>query len=85
MFLTKTRAQVEEGSTERFDRSTDLGRMYSALYMKESYLEALSRWDGMSQESGIPKAELSYRWMAHHSHLAGEKGDGLVFGATSLG
>lgn len=83
-FLTKTRAQVEEGSTARFDRSTDLGKMYSALYHKESYLEALSRWDAISQDSGIPKAELAYRWMAHHSRLIGKQGDGLVFGATSL-
>jgi len=83
-FLTKTRAQVQQGTVERFNSATPFGRMYATLFNKESYLDALSEWDAISSRSGIANAELAYRWMAHHSHLDGAQGDGLVFGATTL-
>ncbi|KAI9763912.1 MAG: hypothetical protein M1840_009024 [Geoglossum simile] len=83
-FLTKTRAQVEEATAKRFDASTSVGKIYTTLYNKQSFLDALPKWEAISVESDIPKAELAYRWMAHHSQLKGENGDALVFGATKL-
>ncbi len=82
-FLTKTPAQLEE-ATERFDTSTWVGKRYTTLYHKQSFLDALPKWEAISVENDIPKAELAYRWMAHHSQLKGESGDALVFGATKL-
>ncbi|KAH8807419.1 NADP-dependent oxidoreductase domain-containing protein [Xylogone sp. PMI_703] len=82
--LTKSRAEVEEKTAARFDGSTLMGKVYTALYHKKSYFEALTAWDAISVESGIPKAELAYRWVAHHSHLKGENGDALIIGASKL-
>lgn len=83
-FLTKTRVQVEEATATRFNTSTWVGKVYSTLYNKQSFLNALSKWEAISVESDIPKAELAYRWMAHHSQLKGDNGDALIFGATKL-
>ncbi|KAI6657708.1 Aflatoxin B1 aldehyde reductase member 4-like [Oopsacas minuta] len=33
---------------------------------------------------GVTLLEASLRWMLHHSLLAGEYGDGLILGASSL-
>ncbi|KAH6662073.1 NADP-dependent oxidoreductase domain-containing protein [Halenospora varia] len=79
-FLTKPRAQLESAPSGRFD-----GNMpYATLFSKPSYFEALSKWEVIGNESGIPKAELAYRWVAHNSPLKRENGDAIIFGASSL-
>jgi aryl-alcohol dehydrogenase-like predicted oxidoreductase len=44
----------------------------------------LRLWDKISKESGIAKAELAYRWVAHNSALSGEAGDGVIFGTRTI-
>ncbi len=44
-------------------------------------LAALSEWEDIARESGLSKAELSYRWVVYHSVLGPEFGDGVVLGA----
>jgi len=38
-------------------------------------------WNKIAEEMGVSKAALSYRWLAFHSHVRSEKGDGIVVGA----
>jgi aflatoxin B1 aldehyde reductase len=83
-FLTKTRAQIEEGKSGRFVPGTPLGDMYLNLYSKPSYLDALGEWESIASEEGIPKAELAYRWVSYHSPLKAEQGDAVIFGASKL-
>jgi aflatoxin B1 aldehyde reductase len=82
-FLAKTKAQVEDGHG-RFDASTMIGQLYSSLYKKSSLLDALDVWNKISEDAGVPRAELAYRWVAYHSILSGEKGDGIIFGAHKV-
>lgn len=44
-------------------------------------LEGLKMWNEISEETGISKGALSFRWTAFHSELSTEKGDGMVVGA----
>ena len=82
-FLTKTREQVESSITARWDHKTPVGKIYTTLYSKPAYFEALTKWNAISDESGIPKAELAYRWVAHNSPLKKENGDAIIIGASS--
>jgi aflatoxin B1 aldehyde reductase len=82
-FLAKTREQVE-GGHGRFDESTTLGQLYGSLYKRSSLLDALDIWNKIADDYGVSKAELAYRWVAYHSILSGERGDGIIFGAHKL-
>jgi aflatoxin B1 aldehyde reductase len=82
-FLAKSRQQIEDGAG-RFDPATMLGQLYGGLYKKSSLLDALDTWVKIVDDSGLGKAEVAYRWVAHHSALSGDKGDGIIFGAHKL-
>lgn len=79
--LTKTAKQIEEGAgrfgTEGFD-------LYRRLYFKPAYMEALSKWEQIAKDEGIDRAELGFRWTAWNSKIDGNKGDGLVIGASRV-
>ncbi|KAJ5521276.1 hypothetical protein N7527_005391 [Penicillium freii] len=83
-FLTKDVEVLISGGEGRWDPTTMLGGLYHALYNKKNMLEGLRLWDKISKESGIPKAELAYRWVAHNSALKGELGDGVIFGTRTI-
>ena len=80
-FLAKTRAQIEEGQG-RFNKES-LNGMYMEMYNKPSYLKALEKWETIADKEGCSRAELAYRWVAYHSMLSREKGDGIIVGASS--
>ncbi|KAF3045928.1 hypothetical protein E8E12_007639 [Didymella heteroderae] len=80
-FLTKSAADLDAG-TGRFNKDA-LGGMYSGMYDKPSLREGLKTWNQIAEKEGVPKAELAYRWVAHHSALT-EEGDGVIFGASKL-
>jgi aflatoxin B1 aldehyde reductase len=82
-FLAKTRQQIEDGAG-RFDMSTMLGQLYIGLYKKSSLLDALDSWNKIADDCRLAKAELAYRWVAYHSILSSEKGDGIIFGAHKI-
>jgi len=82
-FLAKTRQQIEEGAG-RFNNNSPVGQMYTSMYNKPSYLDALDKWVDIAADAGISKAELAYRWVTYHSALDGNKGDGIIFGARSV-
>lgn len=81
-FLTKSRADIAAGAG-RFDQSKALGQMYSGMYGKPSYLDALEQWQRIAKDEGVGKAEMAYRWVAWNSPLRREKGDRIVYSASS--
>jgi len=81
--LTKTKEQLlEAADAGRFTQ----GRlqMYRQMYVKPSYLEALSDWQNVAEDEGCSKAELGYRWVSFHSPLKEEDGDAIIFGGSKL-
>ena len=81
-FLTKTKAQIEEG-VGRFNSSGDPG-MYTEMYAKPSLLEALAEWEQIAKDGGISRADLAYRWVRYNSPLKQEQGDAIIIGARNL-
>lgn len=81
-FLTKTRQQILEGAGRFSDQA--LGGMYRDMYCKPSYLAALEHWEDIAKEQGSSRSDLAYRWVAYHSPLKHEQGDGIIIGASSL-
>ncbi|KAL3456390.1 NADP-dependent oxidoreductase domain-containing protein [Aspergillus heterothallicus] len=81
-FLAKDATQFDNGrhGTGRWDPSNVVGKLYHFLYNKPGMVEGLRRWNTISQESGIPKVELAYRWVVHNSALRGEDGDKIIIG-----
>jgi aflatoxin B1 aldehyde reductase len=84
-FLTKTPEFFTSDATTgtRWDNNTSLGQLYNSIYNRPCLIEGLKMWDEISSKSGIPKAALSYRWVAFNSVLRPEFGDGLIIGAMS--
>jgi len=85
-FLTKTAADLDAGAG-RFNAKVING-LYKKLYDKPEMREALIKWNAIADAEGIAKAELAYRYVAHHSALSGDdfvKGEenGVIFGASS--
>ncbi|OAL30855.1 hypothetical protein AYO20_08548 [Fonsecaea nubica] len=81
-FLTKTAQQIKDG-VGRFAEEA-LGGMYRQMYMKPSYLEALSKWEQIANDEGCSRAELAYRWVTYNSPLKPEHGDAIIVGASSV-
>jgi aflatoxin B1 aldehyde reductase len=83
-FLTKTPEFFSSPTTiihPRWNPSTWIGSLYNSLYVRPNMLEGLKMWNEISEETGISKGALSFRWTAFHSELSTEKGDGMVVGA----
>ncbi|KAF1984261.1 aldehyde reductase [Aulographum hederae CBS 113979] len=85
-FLTKTPEQLSTpAGAGRFDAATPLGKMYRGMYLRPSYLAALSEWADIAAEEGVSRAELAYRWVVWSSPvLRAECGDGVVVGASRV-
>lgn len=82
-FLTKTKQDILDGKG-RFNPKEAIGEMYSSMYSKPSYLEALGKWEQIAKDEGISRAELAYRWVTYNSPLSKEHGDGIIIGARNL-
>lgn len=80
-FLTKSAADLDAGAG-RFNKNA-LGGMYSAMYDKPTLRAGLQTWNAIAEKEGVSKAELAYRWVAHHSRLS-EEGDAVIFGASKI-
>ncbi|KAJ5163134.1 Aldo/keto reductase subgroup [Penicillium coprophilum] len=83
-FLTKDVATLVAGGEGRWDPKTPLGGVYNALFNKPHMLKGLGEWEKISKGSGIPKAELAYRWVMHNSALKAELGDALIIGSRNV-
>ncbi|CAK3997299.1 Hypothetical predicted protein [Lecanosticta acicola] len=82
-FLTKSKEQIAQGAG-RFQRGTFIGDMYTDMYAKDSFLEALSDWADIAKEENVTRADLAYRWMRYNSPLKYEHGDAIIIGASSI-
>ena len=82
-FLTKTKDEILAGKG-RFDTSTPLGKMYSGLYARPAFLEALAKWEQLADAAGIGRAEMAYRWVVYNSPLNSEHGDACIVGASRV-
>lgn len=57
---------------------------YQNRYWKESYFRAVDIVRAACDRQGISIVEAVYRWLAHHSMLRPERGDGIIIGASKL-
>lgn len=82
-FLAKSRQAVEAGEG-RFNAAFPIfGPLYTGLYCRPLLVQALVRWREIAADQDCSPADLAHRWLAYHSALQSEHGDGIVIGAGS--
>ncbi|WP_165253201.1 aldo/keto reductase [Adlercreutzia sp. ZJ304] len=59
-------------------------KSYQGRYWKESYFEAIVLISEACKLCNISVAEAAYRWLANHSMLNKDRGDGVIVGASSM-
>lgn len=57
---------------------------YQGKYWKKSNFDALDVIRGAASLHGITTVEATYRWLAYHSMLNGDRGDAILVGASKL-
>lgn len=57
---------------------------YQGRYWKKSFFDAVNLIKTAAEKHGITSAEATYRWLAYHSMLNGERGDAILIGASKL-
>ena len=77
------------GRYERFEDAPMDGRFthrpnYQKRYWKKSYFDAVNIIGKAAEKIGITSIEATYRWLAYHSMLNGERGDAILIGASKL-
>ena len=77
------------GRYSSFDTAPTDGRFthrpnYQNRYWKKSYFDAVDLITEASEKNGITIKEATYRWLAYHSMLSGERGDAVIIGASKL-
>lgn len=79
--LTGRYGKFEEAPTDgRFTHRPG----YLNRYWKKSYFDAVEILKAACEKEGITTVEATYRWLAHHSMLKEERGDGIIIGASKL-
>lgn len=83
-FLAKPVQQMAEGKgVGRWAPVGDPGAVFNKVYNKPLLREGLAMWHEAAKKTGVPPAEMAYRYMAYHSLLRGDLGDALIAGATT--
>ena len=57
---------------------------YQARYWKKSFFDAVDLIKYSAEKHGFSSVEATYRWLAYHSMLSGERGDAIIIGASKL-
>lgn len=57
---------------------------YQKRYWKKSFFEAVDIIKAAAEKHGVTTIEATYRWLAYHSMLNGERGDAILIGASKL-
>lgn len=79
--LTGRYGQFEEEPTDgRFTHRPN----YQGRYWKKNFFEAVDVIKSASERYDITTIEATYRWLAYHSMLNGERGDAILIGASKL-
>ena len=55
---------------------------YQKRYWKQSYFDAVGAIKQVSERHGFTSVEATYRWLAYHSMLDGDRGDAILIGAS---
>ena len=80
---TLTAGDSQRGGEGRWDPSSRLGAVYHDRYNRPALIKALVDWQNLSNEAGVSKGELAYRWVRYDSKLKSEHGDAIILGASS--
>lgn len=77
------------GRYQSFEDAPSDGRFthrpnYQGRYWKKSFFEAVGLIGRAAEAHGISPIEATYRWLAYHSMLDGERGDAILIGASKL-
>ncbi|MDO0824285.1 aldo/keto reductase family protein [Desulfosporosinus nitroreducens] len=77
------------GRYKNFDEAPTDGRFthrlnYQKRYWKKSFFEASKLIEVECDKCGISMINATYRWLAYHSMLHGERGDMILIGASKL-
>lgn len=79
--LTGRYGKFEETPTDgRFTHRPN----YQNRYWKKSYFDAVDVIREATEKHGITTIEATYRWLAYHSMLNGNRGDAILIGASKL-
>lgn len=57
---------------------------YQNRYWKKSYFDAVGLIKSACEKEGVTTIEATYRWLAFHSMLNGDRGDAIIIGASKL-
>ena len=57
---------------------------YQKRYWKKSYFNAVEIVKAACEKENMTTVEATYRWMAYHSMLREDRGDGIIIGASKL-
>ncbi|MBQ0017916.1 MAG: aldo/keto reductase [Clostridiales bacterium] len=57
---------------------------YQGRYWKKSFFDAVEIIKNAAEKHGITSIEATYRWLAYHSMLDGNRGDGILIGASKM-
>lgn len=57
---------------------------YQGRYWKKSFFDAVDVIKAAAEKHGITSVEATYRWLAYHSMLNGDRGDAILIGASKL-
>ncbi|KXS12724.1 Aldo/keto reductase, partial [Gonapodya prolifera JEL478] len=83
-FLTGRYSKEEFAEVEKRSRFDDKRKNYRARYFNDSTFAALEVVRTVSESQSFSMAEVSLRWMNHHSALSKERGDSIIIGASSV-
>ena len=77
------------GRYKSVEEAPDTGRFknrpnYKGRYWKPSSFDALHLIEEKAGEYGLTTIEATYRWLAYHSMLKGDRGDAILVGASKL-
>ena len=77
------------GRYGRFEDAPADGRFthrpnYQGRYWKRSFFDAVELIKAAASRQGMSSIEATYRWLAYHSMLNGDRGDAILVGASKL-
>jgi aflatoxin B1 aldehyde reductase len=79
---TRDQNDFEPGS--RFDPKILQGSLHRGRYWNDKYFDALDIIRAAAEKHGLSVAEVSLRWMVHHSLMRRENGDKVIVGASRV-
>ncbi|KAL0487055.1 aflatoxin B1 aldehyde reductase [Acrasis kona] len=70
----------KEGS--RFHPNSGAGPMYRRMYINDTFLNAIEKFQLLCKEEDIKPSQAAFRWLQHHSEL--KENDAIILGASNV-